>query len=54
MVVIAAAISLISRGALLGVREGTVIAAVFVGIIIKPIAESFLGSLKSFIGIKRG
>lgn len=51
VVVIAALISLIAKGALLGVREGTIIAAVFVGMIIKPIAKQFLGRLRRFIGI---
>lgn len=50
VVVIAAAVSLIARGELLGVREGTVIAAIFVGIIIKPISKLFLKRLKAFIG----
>lgn len=50
VVVIAALISLVARGELLGVREGTVIAAVFVGIIIKPISKCFLARLKSFLG----
>ena len=50
VVVIAALISLIARGELLGVREGTVIAAVFVGVIIKPISKYFLLRLKSFLG----
>lgn len=49
VVVIAAAISLIATGSLHGVREGTIIAAVFVGIIIKPIAKHFLNKLKAFI-----
>ena len=49
VVVIAALISLIARGELLGVREGTIIAAVFVGIIIKPVAKRFLTKLKLFI-----
>lgn len=49
VVVIAALVSLISRGELLGVREGTIIAAIFVGIIIKPIAKRFLSKLKSFL-----
>lgn len=50
VVVIAAAISLTARGELLGVREGTVIAAVFVGIIIKPISRLMLKRLKRFLG----
>ena len=49
VVVIAALISLISRGELLGVREGTIIAAVFVGMIIKPVARCFLNKLKAFL-----
>ncbi len=49
VVVIAALISLIAKGELLGVREGTIIAAVFVGIIIKPVAKRFLTKLKLFI-----
>lgn len=50
VVVIAAAVSLLVKHELLGVREGTVIAAVFVGMIIKPIAKHFLGKLKRFLG----
>ena len=50
VVAIAALISLISHGKLLGVREGTVIAAVFVGIIIKPITKFFLVKLKKILG----
>lgn len=49
VVVIAAAISLIATGELHGVREGTIIAAVFVGIIIKPISKCFLNKLKAFL-----
>ena len=49
VVVIAALISLIARGELLGVREGTIIAAVFVGVIIKPVSKLFLSRLKKFI-----
>lgn len=51
VVVIAALISLIVRGELLGVREGTVIAAVFVGILIKPISKFFLKRLRVFLRI---
>ena len=50
VVVIAALVSLVARGELLGVREGTVIAAVFVGIIIKPISRCFLDKLRDFLG----
>lgn len=50
VVVIAALVSLIVKRELIGVREGTVIAAVFVGVIIKPIAKRFLGRLKEFVG----
>ncbi len=50
VVVTAAAISLIARGELLGVREGTIIAAVFVGILIKPVARLLLRRLKRFLG----
>ena len=32
-----------------GVREGTIIAAIFVGIIIKPVARLFLNKLKDFL-----
>ncbi len=46
----AALISFIARGELLVLREGTVIAAIFVGIIIKPISKCFLAKLKSFLG----
>lgn len=49
VVVGAAVISLIADGTLLGVREGTVIAAVFVGVIIKPISRGMLGRLKAFL-----
>lgn len=49
VVVIAALISLIIKGELLGVREGTIIAAIFVGIIIKPVAKLFLNKLKDFL-----
>lgn len=49
--VIAALISLIADGELLGVREGTIIAAVFVGIIIKPVAKLFLNKLKDFLKV---
>ena len=49
VVVIAAAISLIATGELHGVGEGTIIAAVFMGIIIKPIAKHFLNKLKAFL-----
>ncbi len=49
VVVGAAAISLTAGGTLLGVREGTVIAAVFVGVIIKPISRGMLGRLKAFL-----
>ncbi|MGN0586335.1 MAG: YitT family protein [Oscillospiraceae bacterium] len=49
VVITAVLISLIARGELLGVREGTVIAAVFVGIIIKPISKLLLDRLKRFI-----
>ena len=49
VVVIAAIISLLARGELLGVREGTIIAAVFVGVIIKPVSKLFLSRLKKFI-----
>ena len=49
VVVIAALISLIVKGELLGVREGTIIATVFVGIIIKPVAKLFLNRLKDFL-----
>lgn len=52
VVVIAVAVSLISKGELLGVREGTVIAAVFVGVIIKPVSRLFLEKLKKFIAKK--
>lgn len=52
VVVIAGLISLISEGRLIGVREGTIIAAVFVGIIIKPIAKKITKKLKRFIGIQ--
>lgn len=45
----AAAISLLVSGTLLGVREGTIIAAVFVGIIIKPITKLLTKSLKAFL-----
>lgn len=51
VVVIAALISLIADGELLGVREGTIIAAVFVGIIIKPVAKLFLNKLKDFLKV---
>lgn len=50
VVIIAAIISLVAKGTLIGVREGTVMAAVFVGAIIKPISKRFLSKLKSFIG----
>ena len=50
VVAIAALISLIARGELLGVREGTIIAAIIVGIIIKPISKRFLVKLKKFLG----
>ncbi len=50
VVVIAALVSLAARGELLGVREGTVIAAVFVGIIVKPISRCFLDKLRDFLG----
>ena len=49
IVVIAAIISFTARGELLGVREGTIIAAVFVGVIIKPVSSLFLSRLKKFI-----
>lgn len=49
VVVTAAVISLIVKGELLGVREGTVLAAVFVGMIIKPVSKRFLKKLKGFI-----
>lgn len=49
VVIIAAVISLTAKGELLGVREGTVIAAVFVGMIIKPIARHCLQRLKGFL-----
>lgn len=49
VVIIAVLISLIAKGKLLGVREGTIIAAVFVGIIIKPISKLFLKRLKAFL-----
>ena len=49
VVVIAAIISFTARGELLGVREGTIIAAVFVGVIIKPVSSLFLSRLKKFI-----
>ena len=52
VVVIAALISLIVRGELIGVREGTVIAAVFVGVLIKPIAKFFLRRLRVFLGME--
>jgi uncharacterized membrane protein YczE len=47
VVIIAALVSLIAKGKLLGVREGTIIAAIFVGMIIKPIAKRF-GLVKDF------
>lgn len=49
VVVIAALISLIAKGRLLGVREGTIIAAIFVGILIKPISKHFSERLKNFL-----
>ena len=49
VVIIAALISFIVKGELLGVREGAIIAAVFVGVIIKPVAKLFLNRLKDFI-----
>lgn len=49
VVVIAAIISFAARGELLGVREGTIIAAFFVGVIIKPVSRLFLSRLKKFI-----
>ena len=52
VVVIAALISLIVRGELFGVREGTVIAAVFVGILMKPITKFCLPRLRAFLGME--
>lgn len=49
----AAAISLLAKRSLLGVREGTVIAAVFVGIIIKPISKLLRDRLKVFLSKKQ-
>lgn len=49
VVIGAAIISFFAIGTLLGVREGTVIAAVFVGIIIKPIAKFLTRHLKAFL-----
>ncbi|MBQ8687663.1 MAG: hypothetical protein IJ512_03810 [Ruminococcus sp.] len=49
VVVGAAVISLLVTGTLLGVREGTIIAAVFVGIIIKPISKLLTKRLKTFL-----
>lgn len=49
VVILAAVISLLAKGTLMGVREGTIIAAVFVGILIKPIAKKWLPSLKEFL-----
>ncbi|MBQ8515341.1 MAG: hypothetical protein IJ496_08075 [Ruminococcus sp.] len=45
----AAVISLLTTGTLLGVREGTILAAVFVGIIIKPISKCLTKWLKAFL-----
>ncbi len=53
VVIIAALISILAKGELMGVREGTIISAVFVGVIIKPISKKFLVKLKAFIETKK-
>ncbi len=53
VVVVATAISFIFTGNLYGVREGTVIAAIFVGIIMKPITKKFKEPLKKSLDHKK-